>query len=189
MLINFIFGKTIDRSIQKVIDMKYLITSFLLVCTLCTTSYAQRSAYVDLEKILSSMKDYENAQRELEQLAEKWRQEIAKQYEEIEDMYREYQVREPLLSDEMRKNKQDEIVSKEKSVRSLQKARFGPDGELFQKRQSLVKPLQEKVYNEIQKLAKERNYDFIFTAPDGSTIIYAKEDKDLTPEVIKRLAN
>lgn len=152
-------------------------------------SYAQRSAYVDMEKILSSLKMYESAQRELEQLAEKWRQEIAKEYDQIETMYREYQVREPLLSDEMRKTKQDEIVNKEKAVRSLQKARFGPDGELFQKRQSLVKPIQEKVYNEIQKLAKERNYDFIFSAPDGSTIIYAKDDKDLTLEIVKRLSS
>ena len=148
---------------------------------------AQRSAFVDMDKIMSSVAEYETAQKELERLAERWRQEIAKEYEQIETMYREYQVREPLLSDEMRKSKQEEIVTKEKAVRSLQKARFGPEGELFKKRQSLVKPIQEKVYNEIQKLAKERKYDFVFTAPDGSSIIYADEDKDLTAEVIKRL--
>ncbi|MCH2020946.1 MAG: OmpH family outer membrane protein [Saprospiraceae bacterium] len=151
-------------------------------------SEAQRSAYVDMEKIMNSVKDYELAQRELEQKAERWRQEIAKEYDQIENMYREFQVREPLLSDEMRKSKHEEIVNKEKAVRSLQRSRFGPDGELFKKRQSLVKPLQEKIYNEIQKIAKERKYDFIFSAPDGSSIIYASDDKDLTAEVIKRLA-
>lgn len=150
---------------------------------------AQRVAYVDMEKIMSSVKEYEVAQRDLEQQSERWRQEIAKEYDQIETMYREYQVREPLLSDEMRKTKQEEIVNKEKAVRTLQKNRFGPEGELFEKRQSLVKPIQEKIYNAIQKLAKERKYDFIFTAPDGSTIIYADDEKDLTEEVIKRLSN
>lgn len=148
-----------------------------------------RVAYVDMEKIMASIKEYETAQRQLEQEAERWRQEIAKEYEQIETMYREYQVREPLLSDEMRKTKQEEIVEKEKTVRNLQKARFGPEGELFQKRQSLVKPIQEKVYNEIQKLAKERKYDMVFSAPDGTTLIYAADDKDITADIIKRLGS
>jgi outer membrane protein len=159
----------------------------LILFLFSITTQAQRSAFVDMDKIMASVQEYETAQRELEQQAERWRQEIAKEYDQIETMYREYQVREPLLSDEMRKSKQEEIVVKEKAVRSLQKARFGPEGELFKKRQSLVKPIQEKVYNEIQKIAKERKYDFVFTAPDGSTLIYAADDKDLTAEVIKRL--
>ena len=169
--------------------MKFLYLFLLILMFTAFESRAQRSAYVDMEKIMNSVKEYELAQRALEQQSERWRQEIAKGYEQIENMYREYQVREPLLSDEMRKSKQEEIVNKEKSVRSLQTERFGPEGELFKKRQSLVKPLQEKVYDEIQKIAKERKYDFIFSAPDGSSIIYASDNKDLTAEVIKRLAN
>jgi outer membrane protein len=78
-------------------------------------------------------------------------------------------------------------LAKEKEVRELQKKRFGPEGELFQKRQSLVKPVQEKVYNAIEKFAGDRNLDFIFTAPEGTTIIYAKADKDMTNEIIKLL--
>lgn len=167
--------------------MKQLSLLVLFVLFGFMTSQAQRSAYVDMDKIMNSVKEYETAQRELEQQAERWRQEIAKEYEQIETMYREYQVREPLLSDEMRQSKQDEIVQKEKAVRTLQKDRFGPEGELFKKRQSLVKPIQEKVYNEIQKLAKERKIDFVFTTPDGSTLVYANEDKDLTKEIIRRL--
>lgn len=167
--------------------------SFLVILLMFGLSTAQaqysKVAYVDMEKIMNSVGEYETAQRELEQQAERWRQEIAKEYDQIETMYREYQTREPLLSDEMRKTKQDEIVEKEKAVRSLQKARFGPEGELFTKRQSLVKPIQEKVYNAIQKLAKDRKYDFVFTAPDGATLIFAADDKDLTADVIKALAN
>lgn len=146
---------------------------------------AQRFAYVDMEKIMEAVPEYKTAQSELEQLAERWRQEIAKEYDKIDQMYRDYQAREVLMSDEMRKQKQDEIIVKEKEVRELQKKRFGPEGELFLKRQSLVKPIQEKVYAAIEKFATDRNYDVIFSSPDGSSIIYAKADKDMTAEIIK----
>lgn len=170
--------------------MKHLVWLVALLLWSGTTTQAQtKVAYVDMEKILESVSDYQSAQKQLEQQAERWRQEIAKEYEQIEQMYREYQTREPLLSDEMRQAKQDEIVAKEKAVRALQTERFGPEGLLFKKRQSLVKPIQEKVYAAIQKLANERRYDFVFSAPDGATLIYAKEDSDLTAEVIRRLAN
>ena len=171
--------------------MKQLSLLVILLMFGLSTAHAQYSkvAYVDMEKIMNSVTEYATAQKELEQQAERWRQEIAKEYDQIETMYREYQTREPLLSDEMRKTKQDEIVNKEKAVRSLQKGRFGPEGELFKKRQSLVKPIQEEVYTTIEKLAKDQRYDFIFTAPDGSTVIYADPDKDLTDRVIQRLNN
>ncbi len=152
-----------------------------------SSGYAQKIAYVDMDKIMEAVPEYKTAQTELEQTAERWRQEIAKEYENIEQMYRDYQAREVLMSDEMRKQKQDEIINKENKVRELQKKRFGPEGELFKKRQSLVKPIQEKVYKTIEKLAKDRGIDIIFTAPDGSTIIYAEGDKDVTEDVIKRL--
>lgn len=151
------------------------------------TVNAQRIAYVDMEKIMESMPDYTVAQKQLEEVAERWRQEISKEYDKIDQMYRDYQAREVLLSDDMRKQKQDEIVAKEKEVRELQKKRFGPEGELFQKRQSLVKPMQEKVFGAIEKFANERNYDMIFSAPDGAVIIYAKADKDVTADIIKSL--
>ncbi len=165
--------------------------SALLVAALFLVPFSAqaqvRVAYVDIEKVLASNPDYERAQKELEEQAELWRQEIAKEYAKIDQMYRDYQAREVLLSDESKKQKQDEIVAKEKEVRDLQKKRFGPDGELFQKRQALVKPIQEKVYQAVKKVAETRNYDFIITAPDGSTVLYAKPDKDLTEEVIKAI--
>ncbi len=180
----FIESITINQ-ISKVMKKVIMVAFVLLLSTVAM--HAQRSAYVDMEKIMSSVPEYETAQRQLDQLAERWRQEIAKEYEQIESMYREYQTREPLMSDEMRKTKQEEIVNKEKAVRELNKQRFGAEGELFTKRQSLVKPLQEKVYDAIKKLAQERKYEFIFSAPDGATLIYAEDDKDLTAEVIRRL--
>jgi|JI61114C2RNA_FD_contig_31_7931661_length_2017_multi_6_in_0_out_0_2 outer membrane protein len=169
---------------------KTTLLTFLAVFALFTAqSFAQSNkvGYVDIDKVLKNIPDYQKAQTELEQQAEIWRKEIAKEYEKIEATYRDFQAREVLLSDEARKQKRDEITNAEKVVRELQKKRFGPDGELFQKRQTLVKPIQEKVFTAIKKLAEERQYDFIFTAPDGSTVIYAKADKDLTDEVIKKI--
>jgi len=167
--------------------MKKLAFLFAFALLGMATTQAQRVCYVDMDKIMESVPEYATAQTELEQLAERWRQEIAKDYDKIDQMYRDYQAREVLMSDEMRKQKQDEIIKKEKQVRDLQKKRFGPEGELFQKRQSLVKPVQEKVYAAIEKFAKNRSYDVIFSAPDGSSIIYAKADKDMTSEIIKMI--
>jgi outer membrane protein len=167
--------------------MKKIACLLLILFVISTQSFSQRFAYVDMDKILESVPEYTQAQKELEEIAEKWRQEISKEYDKIDQMYRDYQAREVLMSDEMKKQKQDEIVAKEKDVRDLQKKRFGPEGEMFQKRQSLVKPIQEKIYSAIEKFSKERNFDMIFSAPDGSTIIYIKADKDVTSEVIKSL--
>lgn len=167
--------------------MKRVALILILVFAGILSSEAQRVCYVDMEKIMESVPEYKTAQTELEQLAERWRQEIAKEYDKIDQMYRDYQAREVLMSDDMRKQKQDEIIAKEKKVRELQKLRFGPEGELFQKRQSLVKPIQEKVYAAIEKFAQQRSYDIIFSAPNGSSIIYAKPDKDMTADIIKEV--
>ncbi|MCH2045836.1 MAG: OmpH family outer membrane protein [Saprospiraceae bacterium] len=167
--------------------MKKLFSVLVVAFLTFNVAQAQRVVFVDMDKILGSITEYESAQRELEGQAEKWRQEIARKYENIEKMYRDYQAREPLMSDEARKEAQDKIIQKEQDARDLQKKYFGPEGELFQKRQSLVKPIQEKVYTVIEKYAKDRSFDFIFTAPDGSSIIYANPDKDVTNDIIKRL--
>lgn len=169
---------------------KFIFFAFVLLSFVVAPNVAQaqaRVAYVDIEKVLAANQDYTRAQTELEQQAELWRQEVAKEYSKIDQLYRDYQAREVLLSEESRKQKQDEIVAKEKDVRDLQKKYFGPEGELFQKRQTLVKPIQEKVYQAVKKVAETRNYDFILTAPDGSSVLYAKPDKDLTEEVIKAI--
>ena len=146
---------------------------------------AQRVAYVDMNAVLAAIPEYSQAQRELDELSERWRQDMSKEYDKIGQMYQEFQARQPLMSDEARKQKEEEIIAKETSLRELQKKRFGPDGELFQRRQTLVKPIQEKVFRVIEQYAKDLNYEFIFTAPDGSTIIYAKPEKDITNEITK----
>ena len=162
--------------------------SILAVALFCTMSLqAQKIAYVDVNKILNEIPDYKSAQSELDRLAAQWRQEIAQDYDNIKGMYNRYQAEQVLLSDEARKQKEDEIMNKEKEVREKQKDRFGPEGDLFKKRQELVRPIQERVYNAIEEYANERDYDFIFDKSGAAGIIFSNPQYDKTEDVLKRL--
>ena len=149
--------------------------------------HAQRIAYVDVNKILESIDEYQAAQSELDRLASKWRQEIAQEYDLIKSMYNRYQAEQVLLSDEARRQREDEIMNKEKEVRDLQKTKFGPEGDLFKRRQDLVRPIQDKVYAAIEDYAAERGYDFIFDKSGTSGIIFSNPQYDKTDDILKRL--
>lgn len=148
---------------------------------------AQKIAYVDVNKILESIDEYQAAQDELDRLANNWRQEIAQEYDKIKGLYNRYQAEQVLLSDEARKQKEEEIVAKEKEVRDMQKDRFGPEGMLFQKRQQLVRPIQDRVYKAIEEYANERDYDFIFDRSGSAGMIFSNPQYDKTEDIIKRL--
>ena len=132
------------------------------LATMVTLS-AQRIAYVDVNRIMESIDEYTEAQRELDQLAGRWREEIAREYDQIKSMYNRYQAEQVLLSDEARRQKEDEILEKEKSVRELQKARFGPEGALFKRRQELVRPVQDRVFAAIEE------YPAIIVVPSSNS--------------------
>ena len=125
------------------------------------TMEAQRFCYVDVEKILESVDDYTAAQAQLDQFASRWNQEVAQKYQEIEQLYNKYQADKVLLSEKAQKEREDEIIQKEQEARNFQNDKFGPEGELFKKRQELVKPIQDKVYSAIEAYAQKRGYDFI----------------------------
>lgn len=148
---------------------------------------AQRIAYVDVNLILESIQEYQDAQKELDRIAAGWRQEIAQEYDVIKAMYNRYQAEQVLLSDEARKQKEDEIMNKEQSVREMQKEKFGPEGELFKKRQELVQPIQDKVYEAIEAYANDRGYDFIFDKGGAAGILFANARYDVTSDVLERL--
>jgi outer membrane protein len=162
---------------------------FVAIFGLATSfaAQAQRIAYVDVNAILETMPAYKTAQTELDRLSEQWKQEIARDYQAIEEMYRKYQAEEVLLSSDARKQREDEIVEKEKQVREKQKQKFGSDGELFKKRQSLVKPMQDKVYKAITDYAKEKGFDFIFDKATAG-MLFANDTFDKTQDISKRLA-
>ncbi len=161
----------------------------LFAFTLCISMsiQAQRFALVDVNKILDNLDEYKSAQSELDRVAASWKQEIAVEYDKIKAMYNKYQAEEVLLTEAQRKQKEEEITNKEKDVRKLQKDKFGEDGELFRRRQDLVRPIQDKVYAAIQEYASGNGYEAIFDTSGSAGIIYYSKDLDKTEILLKKL--
>ncbi len=162
-----------------------LVMTFATLCSFKVT--AQKIAVVDITVVLESIPDYQAAQDALDKQAAKWRQEIAEEYDRIKGMYNKYQAEQVLLSDDARRQREDEIMNRETQVRDLQRRKFGPEGELFQKRQELVQPIQEKVYRSIERFALDRGYDFIFDKSGSAGLIFSNSSFDVTEDVIKRV--
>lgn len=148
---------------------------------------AQKIAFVDVQEILENIAEYQEAQAELDRMANQWRQEIAQEYDVIKGMYNRYQAEQVLLSEDARKQREDEIMNKEKEVRDMQRDRFGPEGQLFKRRQELVQPIQERVYAAIESYANERGYDFIFDRSSDSGMIFTNPQYNKTEEILRRL--
>ena len=165
---------------------RFLATAFVAVLFALPMN-AQRIAYVDINTILESITEYQQAQTELDQIAATWRQEIQQEYDKIKSMYNRYQAEQVLLSDEARRQKEDEIMAAEQSVRELQKQRFGPEGDLFQRRRELVQPIQDRVYSVIEEFANDRGYDFIFDQSASTGMIFSNERYDVTNDILERL--
>lgn len=167
--------------------MKKILCSLLLVAATATVSVAQRYAVIDSKYILEKLVDYRDAQTRLEQQSKTWQTEIDNQMAEVDRMYKSYQAERAMLSDEMRKKREDEIVAKEKAVKDLQKKRFGYEGDLFKRRQELIKPIQDRVYTAVQKMAAAKSYDIVLDKAGGVTLFYANPTLDKSDEVLKQL--
>lgn len=168
--------------------MKRPILTLLSILLLGVASLqAQKVACVDINQILESLDDYKAAQTELDKIAARWRQEIEQEFDKVKGMYNKYQAEQVLMSEEMRAQREEEILNKEKDIREMQRSRFGPEGELFKKRQEMVRPVQDKVYGVIEAFAAERGYDFIFDKSSSSGIIFASPQFDKTADLIERL--
>lgn len=160
-----------------------------ILCSLVITASAmsQQTVIVDVADILASMPEYTAAQSELDRVAATWNQEIAQEYDKIKSMYNKYQAEQILLSDEMKKNREEEIMTKENQVRELQRTKFGPEGQLFDKRQQLVSPIQDRVYAAIESYANEQGIDIILDKSSASGILFANERFDKTSNIKKKL--
>lgn len=148
---------------------------------------AQQVAVVDIAKVLENVSEYRQAQRELDNTAAVWQQEIAEQYDQIRSMYNRYQAEQVLLSEEQRAERENEIMEKEREVRELQRSRFGPEGELFRKRQELVAPIQDRIFEIIQDYATTRGFDIIFDKSSEAGLIYVSERFDKTEDILRRV--
>ena len=174
------------KPLHLAIATKTLLT-LALVVTAAFGAFAQRFCYVDANKVLERVPEYKTAQETLDQTAEKWKQDIAAEYAKVDDMYRKYQADEVLLDAAARKQREDEITAKEKTVRDLQKQKFGPEGALNKKRQELVKPIQDKVYAAIEQYAGEKGYEFIFDKSSMTGMLFANPKQDKTDDIVKKL--
>lgn len=148
---------------------------------------AQRYGIVDTKYILDRMPEYKAAQLKLDEFSNQWQKEIDNKQAELNKMYKNYEAEQVMLSEELRKKREDELFVREKEVRDLQRKRFGFEGDLFSKRQELVKPIQDKVYNAIQKLAVQRQFDFILDKSEGITVIFADPKLDRSEDILKDL--
>lgn len=158
--------------------------AFALISTFSVQ--AQRVAVVDIARILENMPEYKTAQKQLDELSATWRQEVNSEMDKIKGMYNKYQAELPLLNEEMKKKREEEITSKEKQVRDLQKERFGTEGTLFVK-EELVKPIQDKVYKAIDDYAKERGYDLVLDKSSAAGILFVGDAIDKTDDVFKKI--
>ena len=148
---------------------------------------AQRYAVIDSKYILEKLPEYKASQTKLNEFSTQWQQEIEKKQADLDKMYKDYDAEQVMLSDELKKKREDELFNREKEVRDLQKKRFGFEGDLFKKRQELIKPIQDKVYTAIQKLAVEKSFDFILDKSEGITVIFADPKLDRSDDVLKFL--
>ncbi|MGZ5135389.1 MAG: OmpH family outer membrane protein [Flavitalea sp.] len=167
--------------------MKKLLLVLCSIFIFLINAIGQRYAIVDTKYILDKIPDYKEAQRKLDQFSEQWQKEIDTKQGELDKMYRNFEAEQVLLSDELKKKREDELFVREKELRDLQRKRFGFEGDLFKRRQDLVKPIQDRVYNAIQKIAVNRQYDFILDKSEGITIIFADPKLDRSEDVLKEL--
>lgn len=163
---------------------------FALVVLMVSTSmaFAQgKYAIIDTRYILEKMPEYTAAQKQLDATAAAWQKEIDIKQAGLDKMYKDYEAEKVMLSEDLRKKREDQLFLKEKEVRDLQRQRFGFEGDLFKKRQELVKPIQDRVYNAVQKIATQRGYDFVLDKSEGITIIFADPKLDKSEDVLKEL--
>jgi outer membrane protein len=167
--------------------MKKTIVTFLALILTAGFAAAQKFAFVDTEYILTNIPSYKAAQEELNKISDSWESEISGKYEEIDKMYKTYQSERVLLTDEMKKEREDEIMEAERKVKEQQAKYFGPDGDLNSKREELVKPIQDAIYKAVKELSAEGSYAVIFDTASGASILYSNPRYDLSDEVLKKL--
>jgi outer membrane protein len=160
-----------------------------LICLLglSVLGFSQKYAIIDTRYILDKIPEYTQAQKQLDDIAADWQKDIDGQQAVLNKMYKDYEAEQVMLSDDLKKKREDQLVLKEKDLRNLQRQRFGFEGDLFKKRQELIKPIQDKVYNAVQKLSVARGYDFVLDKSEGITIIFADPKLDKSEDVLREL--
>ncbi|MEE4256397.1 MAG: OmpH family outer membrane protein [Bacteroidales bacterium] len=164
--------------------MKKMILTLAVILSAVAVSTAQKYAYVDSDYILNNIPEYQDALDILDEFSIQWQKEIEAKFAEVDKLYKDYQAEAVLLPEDMKAQRENEIIQKEKEAKDLQKQRFGREGDLFTKRQELVQPIQEKIYNAIETIAETQNYAFVFDKAGSLSIMYAKDKFDISDDVL-----
>ncbi|MEE3485477.1 MAG: OmpH family outer membrane protein [Bacteroidales bacterium] len=166
--------------------MKKLFLAIVVLGTALCAS-AQKVAVIDMEYVLKNIPMYESANEQLKQVSEKWQKEVEAKNEEAKTLYKNYQTEVVFLSDEMKVKKENEIVAKEKEANDLKRKYFGPNGEFFQKRVSLIQPIQDEVYVAVKQVADSKGYQVVLERSNSTDIIYFAPKIDISDEVLEKL--
>lgn len=167
--------------------MKRILLTITVLMGLWSVSSAQKFAFIDTEYIMENIPAYKAAQDQLDQLSGQYQKELESMHAEVEQMYNDFQAESVLLSEDMKRKREDVIISKEKDYKMLQRKYFGPNGDLFQKRQGLVKPIQDDIFNAVQEISNEGSYAVIFDKAGGTTLFFTNPKFDLSDQVLQKL--
>jgi len=167
--------------------MKKIALISVLVILTSVVAVAQKYAFVDSEYIRKNIPAFNAAQEQLDKLSKQWEKEVSDGYAVVEQMYKSYQNESVLLSQDMKSKREEAIVTKEKEIKDLQNKYFGMEGELFKKREELVKPIQDEILKAIKEIAVDGSYAVIFDTSTGGNILFANPKYDLSDQVLQKL--
>lgn len=167
---------------------KLIIASTFFIGMFASTSiFAQKYAYIDSQYILDNISEYKAANQQLDQLSISWQKDIEAKYTVIDKLYKDYQAEQILLTEEMRRKREQEITNKEKEVKEYQKQKFGYEGELFKKKQELIKPIQDKIFNAVKKMATDQSYAVIFDKSGDLVMLYTNPKYDKSDDILESM--
>jgi outer membrane protein len=167
--------------------MKKLYFLGILLLVSFTSAFAQKYAYVDTDYILGKMPSYVAAQEQIDKISQKYQKELETLHAELDQIYKDFQGEVVLLSQDMKRKREEQIVNKEKEYKKLQRQYFGPEGDLAKKREALVKPIQDDVFNAVQTIAEQGAYSIVFDKAGGMTMTYTNPKYDLSDMVLQKL--
>lgn len=167
--------------------MKKILLTFCLITGMVMATQAQKFATVDMGYIMKNIPAFESANEQLNQVSKKWQAEIDAKMKEVEQLYKNYQTELVFMSDEMKVKREEDIIAKEKAAQELKHTYFGPQGELFKKRESLIKPIQDEVYTAIQEICNDKGLDLIIDKSSAMSAVFVSPKLDISDEVLKKL--
>ncbi len=167
--------------------MKKTIITISLCVGFVFAMQAQKFAMVDMEYIMKNIPTFETANEQLNQVSKKWQTEVDTKMQEVQSMYKNYQTELVFMSEDMKTKREEEIIAKEKAAQELKRTYFGTDGELFKKRQSLMKPIQDEVYTAIQEISKDKDYGMVFDKSSSMNLIFISSKLDISDQVLTKL--